>query len=68
MAKQRQSKYVIFLANNKEFCWRFIKNGREIFRSSETYKRKASVKRSILIALNSGADAEIFDETIKVKK
>lgn len=46
--------YEIFKSKNKEFCWRFIKNGKEIARCSETYKRKASAKRSIDIVMWGG--------------
>jgi uncharacterized protein YegP (UPF0339 family) len=39
----------IFRAKNKEFCFRLMgKNYKEIYRASETYKRKATMKKSIV--------------------
>lgn len=61
---KRKGHYVICKAKNKEIYWQFWKNGREIARSSETYKRKAGVKKSIA-ALQGSATCEIVDETIK---
>lgn len=38
----------IFRAKNKEFCFRLMgKNYKEIWRASETYKRKATMKKTI---------------------
>lgn len=34
-------KVITFKTRNKEYCWRAMaRNGREIFRASETYKSK----------------------------
>jgi len=61
---KKQGHYIIKKSKNKELYWQFWKNGREICRSSETYKRKASVKRAITNMKNSST-CEIEDETIK---
>jgi len=51
--------------NNKELFWRFIgKNGEQISRSSETYKRRAGVMKSINIMRNSGM-VVVHDTTVK---
>lgn len=49
-------RYEVKRANNKELYWRFIgKNGEQISRSSETYKRMAGVMKSINIMKNTEA-------------
>lgn len=61
---KRKGHYVILKAKNKELYWQFWKNGREIARSSETYKRKASVYKSIE-ALQGSSTCEVRDSTAK---
>lgn len=41
-------------SRNKEFYGRAIRNGREIWRTSETYKRKLPVKKAILGLIQVG--------------
>ena len=60
---KRQGRYELDRSKNKEFFWRFVKNGREIARSSETYKRKAAARRSIQIIAQSG-DCIVLDLTL----
>ena len=39
-------KVILFKAKNSEFCWRAIaRNGRELFRASETYKNSVHAFR-----------------------
>jgi uncharacterized protein YegP (UPF0339 family) len=64
MAVNKKGRYEIDRSKNNEFFWRFIKNGKQISRSSETYKRKGSVKRSIAIMQNSNG-VETIDITKK---
>jgi len=60
MSTKKIGHYVICKAKNKELFWQFFKNGREISRSTETYKRVAGVKKSIK-AMQGSAAAEIID-------
>jgi len=54
--KKKTSEY------HKEYYWRFIKNGREIFRSSETYKNRSGANRALKIAMDC-YDCAIIDFT-----
>lgn len=54
MAK-RKPKIEVFKAKNKEFCWRCIGvNGKELFRASETYKKKATMEKVLYKYLGMG--------------
>jgi len=66
MSTKRLGHYVIRKSKNKELYWQFFKNGRELARSSETYKRKAGVKKS-LAAIMGSFTCEIVDSTINKK-
>jgi uncharacterized protein YegP (UPF0339 family) len=67
MSAKKQGRYELYKAKNKEICWRFIKNGKTIYRASETYKRKRSAMRGIAIAMGSTV-AEVKDLIPKPKK
>ena len=56
--------YVIRKSKNKELYWQFWKNGREIARSSETYKTIAGVRKSIR-AIQSSTLADVIDSRKK---
>lgn len=58
-------RYEIKRARNKELFWRFIgKNGEQISRGSETYKRRAGVMKSINI-MRGSAGAVVHDTTMR---
>lgn len=65
MAKSTKAgRYEICRSKDKEFYWRFIKNGRIIAKSSETYKRKSACKRSVAIMMDSFY-TDVVDKTKK---
>lgn len=68
MAK-RKPKIEVFKAKNGEFCWRCRGvNGKELFRASETYKRKGTMEKVLykylghdgLLSPNSGYDNWVY--------
>jgi len=63
MASKNVGRFEVY-RSGKEFRWRFVRKGRKIFASTESYKRKVGAKKSILAAQNCST-AEIFDITGK---
>lgn len=53
--------YQLFKGNDGDWWWRFVANGRVIFKSSEGYENKADAVRGIDIARGS-ATAERIEQ------
>ena len=63
----------IFRTKNKEFCFRLMgKNYKEIYRASETYKRKATMMKTMSkycpIASGTPAIVPVVDLTLLAKE
>jgi uncharacterized protein YegP (UPF0339 family) len=60
-------KFIIYKDRNKQFRWRLVaKNGNIIADSGESYTRRRSIRKSIIL-LCDAAMAPVVDTTIKKK-